>query len=485
MAAASQNIPPQKPELHGYYLQIPEKAEVKRVPISMLSSSVQQRISRLDGHTKTPDVIVVSPIIIQKLPNSHKTKMTATQTAAEHSQPKLENQSSDGRSTGKANKSAGQDHGTKVVPVKCCKDTALTILQLSRVSNEDTVSLEGELQTFSDSLILGLQAIKMNASALCMYNNMMYLLPESNNTTRSEEEREEGEQSETAGCQCGDGKTKQKIVPSKMEERGTNMELRHDARGGTAQSRNPCLQQQSGRLEVGATLVKLWDEDRWDLPAGMNSSSARPSTSPCTENDLQIYFWKHSEKQKKRKPTSVGNQETFLKKLCLSASDTEPGLVVAKDVLTCSPLHPDSSSGAPSPPSPHECPSSLSPVSSPPQGNTAGLEGLSSSSSLLCNIPPRMAPAPLGPATTCMSTPCFKAKSSPSLSDFPSSENSNELKETASSSDPSVVSNHLRFDLDSCLDVDDTTRDERTQRLLERVRELDKIVEDIRLKKLG
>ncbi|CAN2391866.1 hypothetical protein PRIEUP_LOCUS1906, partial [Pristimantis euphronides] len=482
MAAAPPNISAEKPQLFDYYFQIPEKAEVKKVPISMLSSSVRQRILHLDGRTNMPYVIIMSPIIMQKLPNSHNAKMTVTNTAAEHCQANPENQSLNGRSSAdKADKWTGKGHGTYLVPVRCCKETALTILQLAQT--EETLSLENELQTFSDFLVPNLPVVKMDTSALCMYNNVMYLLPESKNTNvrgADSEAWEKVEKSGTPALQEESVKRGREIVHKslkpKIKEQSVNREQRHEG----LDHRRPVLQQQSCRLEVGTRFVNLWNENRWNQPAEMSSTSVSPSSSSSTDNSQQISFWEDSEKQSKRKLESVGKQETFIKRLHLSRSDIEQNPPAAKNVFTSSPPHPYlSSSRAPSPLGPQESPSSSTPANSPPNGKTTDLDELSSSS-LLCNMPPYTAPASPGLRATRgnnRTLPCLEVQPSPSSSDFTTSENSNEPNETASSSEPS---NPFRCDQTLLLDIDDTTRDERTQRLLDRVRELDKIVEDIR-----
>ncbi|KAM4044468.1 uncharacterized protein ACNLHF_008435 [Anomaloglossus baeobatrachus] len=396
MAAASHNLPPE-PEVFGYYIQIPEKAEVRRVPVSMLSSSVQQRISRLGGNNKASYVIVVSPIVKQKFPSNHKKRKTSIKAAAKNLQVTSSNTSqlTIRRSSKRiAATRAKEEQKTYLVPVKCFKDIALTILQLSQTYNQEPLNVKSELRALSDSLNVNQQAmIKMEAAALYMSKNVMYLLPEGKKAEiRGEKckaevkvKKSEVLDSQIQVVRLTFEETKQKIVPTdsqvKMEKKSRNNEGRHDDLGCVSLRRSSFLQHQNRRSESRATVVTLCDED-W------RPSNERPSSTP-TKEEQQISFWEQSEGPSKRKLFSIDNEETSRKKI--RQSDSEP-----KSVPVCSPLRPHLSSLEASPLKAHE--------SSPlfPYVNNPDLKESSPT--------PYLSPA-LGDYT---SPPHLEAKSSPS-----------------------------------------------------------------------
>ncbi|KAM3936290.1 uncharacterized protein RB166_003421 [Leptodactylus fuscus] len=532
MADTIHYIPPEKSELFGYYIQIPEKAEVQRVPISMLSPSVQKRIMRLAGYmdcSKAPYVIVVSPITMEQLSNSHKARTTM----AERAEFNDTSQSSGRRSsTGTTDKWTIKDHRTYLVPVRCSKDTARTISQMSQTNNQEKPSLKNELQTLRDSLVLNLQVINMKATALGMYKNVMYLVPESNKTNISDDKigewekvkRLESTEPQPEVMDCKGEEMEQKVSPKTSEPN-------HELNGlDCVPPRRASSLQQSHKLEV----VNPWNEDIWDQPAGMTFTNGSPSSRPSTETNVQLHRMSHSEKQRKRTFSSEESTESFRKKVHLTGSSPTQDSTVEKNDFTRSPVQPRLSSGAPSafgpqestpshspstsaldidnedleglsfsssssssynillcapsPLGPEESPPPLSPVTSPLNRNLADLEGLSlppsSSSSLLFNIPLCTAPACLGSVSTCednMSPSYLNVKSSPSSTEHNTCpESGHGPDDMAPCTENSVIVHHLRSEHASFLDIDDTTRDEKTQRLLDRVRELDKIVEDLR-----
>ncbi|XP_069825460.1 uncharacterized protein [Dendropsophus ebraccatus] len=410
MAATSPITPPEKPKVFSYYFQIPQNAEVKRVPISILSSSVRQRISRLgvcSDFTNTPYVIVVSPVTKQKLPNSHIARSTANEVADEHFQVVFSDtgQSPDQRSSmGKADKQRRKDHGTYLVPMKCCKDTALTILQLSQTSNEEKSTPGRELPNVYDSLILNLQVIKMKATAMCMYKNIMYLLPESKMRNRRSDGREK----------AGEARTTELQPEADMS---SDSDCSEDGLGTVTMRHSIPLQQQHHRLEnsasgTSATVVKLWNEDKWDLPAQKKSTYAHPSSIPSTENTLQISFLEHSRRQIKRKLSYFSNGETFIKKINLSGCDLQQDSPAAKNAFSHSSLPPH----LPSLGSPSSLGLLESPHSHSPSVKSAILEG-PTPFSILCNVFPPMASASLTPEPSCRENPPRpNAKSGQSLS---------------------------------------------------------------------
>ncbi|XP_071989027.1 uncharacterized protein [Engystomops pustulosus] len=480
MADTLHTTGPEEPDIFGYYFQIPEKAEVKRVPISMLSSLAQQRITRLGDSTdfiETPNVIVVSPITIQKLPNSHKARTTVS----EPSKVTLTDtsQSSDGRSSERrTEKWSREDHGTYLVPVKCPKNIALTILQLSRKSDAEKTLLESELQTISDSLILSLEVMKMKATALCMYKNIMYLLPESNKTNISNDYGEALERLENF-CEpqpeeaqnCRAGKSKQEIVPinspSTIKELRTSSERRHNSFGCVTRLPQECV-----RLEVCPGGV---DGDIQDLPAKGKSDNRSSSSKPSTENNLQISFWEHSRRRRsKRKLSSLGRNENFLKKIHLSGGDTKQNSTDVKVVVNRSPREHDRSTSSPHP----QETSPSDPSADPSRGHSADLEGTFSppSSSLRSPCAAPIFPEPDQSLEDKMSPHLLGVQPCPLWSDI-SWETSNGPE---SSREVSPIFHTFRSEHDMFCDIDETTRDEKTQRLLARVRECDQIVEDMR-----
>ncbi|XP_056417008.1 ligand-dependent nuclear receptor-interacting factor 1-like [Hyla sarda] len=432
MATISHITPSEKPEVSDYYFHIPENAEVKRVPISMLSSSVQQRITRLGDctdFTNAPYVIVVSPITKQKFPNSHIARMTAAKEEAERCQVALGDtgQSSEERaSPRKPDKWMRKDHETYLVPMKCCKDIALTILQLSQTGNGENSSLESELPNISDSLILNLQVIKMKATALCMYKNMMYLLPESikkNGSNGRNYCQENVEKSEAPESQPG-------------AEMSSKSERRKNGLGCVTLRKFSFLQQQHHRLKdivngKSASVVKLQNEDRWDRPAGQKSTCASPSSRPSTENDLQISFLEHSGRHIKRKLSYIGNSETLVKKIHISGSAKKQDSPAAKNAFTHSHLPTLlPSSGSASSLACQEPPPSFFSTNLTQSVKQTDREGLCPSS-LLCSKFPAMVPASLISDPSCEDNSRLNTKSSLGLSTFTTStEDSHEPDET-------------------------------------------------------
>ncbi|XP_040282564.1 proteoglycan 4-like [Bufo bufo] len=349
----------EKPELFGYYFQIPIKAEVKKVQISMLSSSVQEKIRQLGGRTKASFVVVVSPITIQKLPKSHKSRTTA----AEHSPVTMSDtsQSSNVRSMGKADKQTKKDLGTYLVPVKCSKDIALAILQLAQTSKEDKSSSESESSNFSKSLVLNhnLQMIEMKAKTLYIYKNIMYLLPKSQEANTSDK-KSEAEKSEA--------------TESQARAKLRNRKYKHKSLGCVILRSFSFRQQQDRRIvgsvtEKSATIVKSYNKERCDLPDEMKPIDVGPSSGSSTVKSLQVSFWEQSERQVKRKLPYLSNEQPFIKRNHQSDSDAKQDSFVAKNVLIRSPLQPHPlSSDAPSPLSPQESPVSFAHEKSSPCG---------------------------------------------------------------------------------------------------------------------
>ncbi|XP_073404540.1 uncharacterized protein [Dendrobates tinctorius] len=347
MAAASHNIPPE-PEVFGYHFEIPEKAEVKRVPMSMLSSSVQQKITRLGGNIETSHVIVVSPITKQRFPSNHKARKMSAKTAAKHprvTSSYITQQSVRRSSMRRADARTRGEQGTYLVPVKCFKDIAIAILQLSQTCNPETLSVKSELQALDDSLNVSQHVIfKMEATALYMCKNVMYLLPRGKKTEIKDEKcesREKVVKSKVTNSQLlvtnfTYEDSKQRIVPKnsqiKMEEVSRNSEGRHDDLGCVSLRKSSFLQQQNRRSESRVTIVKLWDED-------LSPSNDRPSSRPSTEDEQQISYREQSEGPSKRKFHSVSNEEPSIKKICQSGHDP-------KSIPASSPLRPHSSSKA-------------------------------------------------------------------------------------------------------------------------------------------
>ncbi|XP_077155025.1 uncharacterized protein LOC143817473 [Ranitomeya variabilis] len=350
MADTSHNIP-FEPEVFGYYFQIPEKAEVKRVPVSMLSTSVQQKITRLGGSIETSYVIVVSPITMQRFPSNCKAKKTLAKTAAKHPQvtSSYTSQRSDRRSSlRRADARTREEQGTYLVPVKCFSDIAHTILQLSQTNNPEKLSVKSELQALGDSLNISQQAmIKMEATALYMCKNVMYLLPKGKKAEIKDEKCEAQEnvvksevinsQQQVTNFRFED--LKQRIVPKNsqlnMKELSRNSEGRDDDLGCVSLRNSFFLQQQNRRSVSRATVVKSWDED-------LSPSNDRPSSRPSTEDEQQIPL-EQSGGPRKRKCHSISNEETSIKKICQRGPDS-------KSVPASSPLRTRSSSSKASSP---------------------------------------------------------------------------------------------------------------------------------------
>ncbi|XP_069615643.1 serine-rich adhesin for platelets-like [Ranitomeya imitator] len=607
MADASHNVP-FEPEVCGYFFQIPEKAEVKRVPMSMLSTSVQQKITRLGGSIETSHVIVVSPITMQRFPSNCKAKKTLAKTAAKHPQvtSSYTSQRSDRRSSlRRADARTREEQGTYLVPVKCFSDIAHAILQLSQINNPEKLSVKSELQALGDSLNISQQAmIKMEATALYMCKNVMYLLPKGKKAEIKDEKCEAQEkvvksevinsQQQVTNFRFED--LEQRNVPKnsqlKMKELNRNSEGRNDDLGCVSLRNSTFLEQQNGRSESRATVVKSWDEDS-------SPSNDRPSSRPSTEDEQQISL-EQSGGPRKRKCHSISNEETSIKKICQSGPGSKsvpassplrtrsssskasslrdlqelPPLFSdanSPDLKDLSPSPHSSSSKASSPrdlqelqplfsdannpdlkdlsPSPH---SSSSKASSPrdlqelqplfSDANNPDLKDLSpgphSSSSQassprdLQELQPLfsdannpdlkdLSPSPHSSSSKASSPrdleelpPLFSDANNPDLKDlspsphsFPAlpgahptygdytapphlesksseSESSkrSEPGDTASLHDTLPISNYLESPCSSLLDIDDTTRDERTQKLLARVREWNKRVDDMRQK---
>ncbi|CAJ0926585.1 unnamed protein product [Ranitomeya imitator] len=535
MADASHNVP-FEPEVCGYFFQIPEKAEVKRVPMSMLSTSVQQKITRLGGSIETSHVIVVSPITMQRFPSNCKAKKTLAKTAAKHPQvtSSYTSQRSDRRSSlRRADARTREEQGTYLVPVKCFSDIAHAILQLSQINNPEKLSVKSELQALGDSLNISQQAmIKMEATALYMCKNVMYLLPKGKKAEIKDEKCEAQEkvvksevinsQQQVTNFRFED--LEQRNVPKnsqlKMKELNRNSEGRNDDLGCVSLRNSTFLEQQNGRSESRATVVKSWDEDS-------SPSNDRPSSRPSTEDEQQISL-EQSGGPRKRKCHSISNEETSIKKICQNANSPDlkdlspsPHLSSSKassprDLQELPPLFSDASNPnfKDLSPSPH---SSSSQASSPrdlqelqplfSDANNPDLKDLSpsphSSSSKassprdLAELPPLfsdannpdlkdLSPSPHSFPALPGAHPTYGDYTAPPHLESKSSESESSKRsepgDTASLHDTLPISNYLESPCSSLLDIDDTTRDERTQKLLARVREWNKRVDDMRQK---